>query len=97
MLRKYIEIVSPESKVAVLKLPCRYLQVTLDDVEFMVDLVLLPKLDFDIILGIDWLSTHRICIECHAKMVTFQVLGQGNITITTQRGNIFLDFFLTHI
>ena len=36
------------------------------------DLVVLGIYDFDIILGMDWLSKHHATIECHEKEVLFQ-------------------------
>ena len=34
------------------------------DKEFFVDLIALPFHEFDLILGMDWLSKHRVIIEC---------------------------------
>ena len=45
-------------------------------VEEHVDLILFQLHDFDIILGIDWLATHHALVDCFAKRVTFQILGQ---------------------
>ncbi|KAL5570134.1 hypothetical protein UlMin_026709 [Ulmus minor] len=39
------------------------------------DLVVLGIHDFDIILGMDWLSKHYATIECHEKEVLFQPSG----------------------
>ena len=36
-----------------------------------IDLVVLDLEDFNIILGMDWLSTHHACIVCFHKIVTF--------------------------
>ena len=41
----------------------------------MADLVILGINDFDIILGIDWLSKHHATIECHENEVLFQPSG----------------------
>ncbi|KAL5570732.1 hypothetical protein UlMin_020329 [Ulmus minor] len=41
----------------------------------MADLVVLGIHDFDIILGMDWLSKHYATIECHEKEVLFQPSG----------------------
>ena len=37
------------------------------DREFSVDIIALPFHEFDFILGMDWLSTHRAIIECDKK------------------------------
>ncbi|XP_070029013.1 uncharacterized protein [Nicotiana sylvestris] len=38
--------------------------------ETRVDLLLLDMVDFDVILGMDWLSTYDAILDCHAKTVT---------------------------
>ncbi|GAV88489.1 zf-CCHC domain-containing protein/RVP_2 domain-containing protein [Cephalotus follicularis] len=34
-------------------------------------LILLPMHDFDVILGMDWLSAYRACMDCYNKAVDF--------------------------
>ena len=36
----------------------------------MVDLRVMDILDFDVILGMDWLTTHRVIINCHHRRIT---------------------------
>ena len=36
------------------------------------DLVILDLDDFDVILGMDWLSKYHACVDCFHKIVTFQ-------------------------
>ncbi|KAJ0049074.1 hypothetical protein Pint_15836 [Pistacia integerrima] len=36
------------------------------------DLILLNIHDFDVILGMDWLATHRATVDCFRKEVTFR-------------------------
>ncbi|XP_070002181.1 uncharacterized protein [Nicotiana sylvestris] len=38
--------------------------------EASIDLLLLNMVDFDVILGIDWLSAYHVILYCHAKTVT---------------------------
>lgn len=40
-----------------------------------VDLVPLNMVDFDLILGMNWLSRHHAHIDYHRKLVTFRLLG----------------------
>ncbi|XP_070024834.1 uncharacterized protein [Nicotiana sylvestris] len=44
--------------------------VTIHGFETKADLLLLHTVDFDIILGMDWLSPHFAILDCHAKTVT---------------------------
>ena len=39
------------------------------DKEFSVDLIALPFHEFDLILGMDWLSKHRDIVDCDKKTV----------------------------
>ena len=41
-----------------------------------VDLVILEMVDFDVILGMTWLSPQFAILDCNAKMVTLPSLGQ---------------------
>jgi hypothetical protein len=46
--------------------------VSLSRYEIEVDLIPLELYDFDIILGMNWLSKYKALIDCYAKTVTFQ-------------------------
>lgn len=37
------------------------------------DLIVLPLLDFDLILGMDWLFMHHTSIDYRSKVVTFTI------------------------
>ena len=39
------------------------------DREFSIDRIALPFHDFDLILGMDWLSKHRAIVDCDKKIV----------------------------
>ena len=41
------------------------------------DLIVLDMRDFDIILGMDWLSEHHAFIDCREKRVLFEIPGEG--------------------
>ena len=42
----------------------------------MVDLVELEILEFDVILGMDWLSAHHTVLDCFNKVVTLSIPGK---------------------
>ena len=42
------------------------------DREFSVDLIALPFHEFDLILGMDWLSKHRAIIDCDKKTIVLK-------------------------
>ena len=38
-------------------------------------LVKLGRMEYDAILGMDWLSTHHAHVDCHQKRITFKMEG----------------------
>ena len=47
-------------------------EVSINDNTQCVDLIILEMHDYDVILGIDWLSKHYGKIDCKKNKVTFQ-------------------------
>ncbi|KAH0746513.1 hypothetical protein KY290_008221 [Solanum tuberosum] len=43
------------------------------------DLVILDMTDFDIILGMTWLSPYYVVLNCNAKFVTLEILGREKL------------------
>ena len=59
--------------------------VRIDTGEFPVDLIVLPLLDLDIILGMDWLTRHRAVVNCYTKEVIFELPGQSPVVFCGDR------------
>ncbi|XP_070046265.1 uncharacterized protein [Nicotiana tomentosiformis] len=53
--------------------------VTIGSLETSVDLLLLDMVDFDVILGMDWLSPYHVVLDYPAKMVTLAMPGLPRI------------------
>ena len=51
------------------------------DREFSVDLIALPFREFDLILGMDWLSKHQAIVDCDKKIVVLECLDQSEVTM----------------
>ena len=43
------------------------------EVKTWIDLIRLGGMEYDAILGMDWLSTHHAYVDCHHKRVTFKM------------------------
>ncbi|KAL5569280.1 hypothetical protein UlMin_025855 [Ulmus minor] len=54
--------------------------VVVSERELSVDLVVLDMIDYDVILGMDFLSKYGATIDCKAKVVSFQPLGEEQFT-----------------
>ena len=48
--------------------------------EFPADIVALDMRDFDVVLGIDWLSRHRATLDCYKKEVKFHRPGKLEVS-----------------
>ncbi|WRX18085.1 hypothetical protein QQP08_010572 [Theobroma cacao] len=53
--------------------------------EFMGDLIPLEIRDFDLILGMDWLSTHRAKVDCFKKEMILQSLEGAEVVFMGKR------------
>ncbi|XP_075101881.1 uncharacterized protein LOC142177305 [Nicotiana tabacum] len=42
----------------------------------VVDLLVLPMSDFDVIMGIDWLASCYASVDCHSKLIRFDFPGE---------------------
>ena len=46
----------------------------------LMDLVKLEEIEYNVILGMDWLSTCHAHVDCHQKRVTFNIEGVPKFT-----------------
>ena len=60
-------------------------KVTIASHEFEADLIVLDILDFDIILGMDWLAKHRATVDCYRKEVQFSQPGEPEVIFCEER------------
>ncbi|XP_070046306.1 uncharacterized protein [Nicotiana tomentosiformis] len=49
--------------------------IIIGSLETGVDLLLLDMVDFDVIFGMDWMSSYHVILDCHAKMMTLAMPG----------------------
>ena len=49
---------------------CRDCELQILGILFTVDLQVMDILEFDVILGMDWLTAHRVVIDCDRRRVT---------------------------
>ena len=55
--------------------------------EFLGDLIELSFREFDVILGMDWLSRHRAIVDCKMKRVTLRTLDEDEVTFIGERSD----------
>ena len=56
--------------------------------EFLTDLITLPFREFDLILGMDWLTKHRAIIDCGQKTVVLRCSDQSEVIIQGIRSSV---------
>ena len=52
---------------------------TVHDRELSIDLIVLPFHEFDLILGMDWLSKHRAIIDCDTKTIFLECSDMSEV------------------
>ena len=55
--------------------------------EFLGDLIELSFREFDVILGMDWLSRHRAIVDCRMKRVTLRTPNDDEVIFIGERSN----------
>ena len=53
--------------------------IIIHDREFSADLIALPFREFDLILGMDWMSKHRAIIDCDKKTLVLRCSDQSEV------------------
>ncbi|XP_074588100.1 uncharacterized protein LOC141844004 [Curcuma longa] len=58
-----------------------------DNIILIVDLLVLDMIEFDIILGMDWLVVYHAIVDCQTRVVTFRPPNQPSWDFTSIQGN----------
>ncbi|KAK4411555.1 hypothetical protein Sango_0228500 [Sesamum angolense] len=75
----------PAGGVMLVNTVVRSCLVVVEDVTLYADLVVINLREFDIILGIDWLSCNHALVDCQTKEVTVEVNGHMKTVIVGER------------
>lgn len=86
------EVFTPMGKSYVANVIREACEVKVQGESLVANLVVLPIVDFDVILGMDWLATHRAQVDCSRKKVTlpgvvveFRGIRKGDEGVTAVR------------
>ncbi|XP_070035168.1 uncharacterized protein [Nicotiana tomentosiformis] len=74
-LSSSIYISTPVSRSIIVDHVYRLCLIVISGFEIRTDLLLLSMVDFDIILGMDWLSPYHAILDCHAQMMMLVMPG----------------------
>ncbi|XP_061359910.1 uncharacterized protein LOC133303953 [Gastrolobium bilobum] len=71
ILSSYLEIFLPTGEKITTFQVCKNWHLQVEGKEFKIDLVCLPMIDIDVVLGMNWLSANCVVIDCHNKKVIY--------------------------
>ncbi|KAK8639770.1 hypothetical protein V6N13_138140 [Hibiscus sabdariffa] len=82
-----LTVISPVGQSMLVDKVFRRCPLMVQDEIFPVDLMELPLEEFDLILGMDWLTEHRVNLDCESKIATLKTSeGQTVVLIGERRG-----------
>ena len=61
--------------------------IRIQEYEFPGDLIELSFREFDVILGMDWLSQHQVVVDCRMKRVTLRTPSDEEVTFISEKSN----------
>ncbi|XP_059639009.1 uncharacterized protein LOC132281311 [Cornus florida] len=70
-----LSITTPLESATTLDRICRACPVTIGELEYPIDLIVLRMREFDAILGMDWLARYHAQLDCHERIIVFSVPG----------------------
>nr|XP_025884581.1 uncharacterized protein LOC112940524 [Solanum lycopersicum] len=74
-LEEPVHVSTPIGEFLVVDQVLRSCLVTIQGYDTRADLIMLDMIDFDVILGMDWLSPYHAVLDCYAKTVTLSMPG----------------------
>ena len=70
-----LAISTPLGEIVEVNYMYRSCEIMIGDIRLYDDLIELPILEFDVILGMEWLSANYATMDCYRKKITFKPLG----------------------
>ncbi|XP_058217343.1 uncharacterized protein LOC131328413 [Rhododendron vialii] len=80
-----MHVTSPLGGKISVGLICKGCELEVSNLRLTVDLQVIDMTDFDVILGMDWLSAHHAVVDCHRKMVTVYLLDGTSLKFKGDR------------
>ena len=62
--------------------------------EFLADLITLPFREFNLILGMDWLTKHQAIVDCRQKPIVLRCCDQSEVIIQGIRSSVMSNVIL---
>ena len=84
----YLSIATPMGDSMMMNQVYKSCLISLGNRDFLVDLLPIEMHDFDVILGMNWLSTYHASIECFSKEIVFKIPGKKEFRFQGRRSSI---------
>ena len=82
-----ILVMNPLGHSVVVNKVYRDFPIKIREYEFLGDLIELSFREFNVILGMDWLSRHQVVVDCRMKRVTLRTPSGEEVTFIGERSN----------
>ena len=82
-----IFVANPLGHSVVVNRVYKYCPIRIREYEFPRDLIELSFREFDVILGMDWMSRHQVVVDCRMKRVTLRTPSGEEVTFIGERSN----------
>ena len=82
-----ILVMNPLGHSAIVNKVYRDCLIRIREYEFLGDLIELSFREFDVILGMDWLSRHQAIIDCRMKKSTLRTPNEDEVTFIGEKSN----------
>ncbi|KAL3731174.1 hypothetical protein ACJRO7_028100 [Eucalyptus globulus] len=86
LLESVVSISTPLKDKVLVALGCSGCKLMIGEREGKIDLIVLAMYDFDVIIGMDWLTKQRAKMNCYCKSIQFNPLGGESFEFTRSRG-----------
>ncbi|KAK8500858.1 hypothetical protein V6N12_076212 [Hibiscus sabdariffa] len=84
-IKSSLVVSNPKGKNMPINMICKECLITIRGIPFPIDLYLLPNCEFDLILGLDWLSKHQAWIDCYNRRLYLRGLGKESILLIDRK------------
>ena len=81
-MEKSLHVSSPLGTRVIVDLICWDYELEISGILLTVDMRVMNMLDFDVILGMDWLTAHRVVIDCDCWRIT--TFTRDDVCVTSQ-------------
>ncbi|XP_016755302.2 uncharacterized protein [Gossypium hirsutum] len=82
-----VQVTNPLGQRVIVNLVCRNCPLKIKGCEFPTDLMLLPFREFDVILGMDWLTKYDVVVNCREKGISLKCQTGDILSVEPKNSN----------